>query len=57
MSDEDTVMGRGIGGAKADIPQGRPGWLGIHREGPYLTPQRKGVHDAAKMRGFDEQMV
>ena len=31
-----------------------PGVLGIHIEGPFLNVQRKGVHDAAKLRGLDE---
>ncbi|MCH7830457.1 MAG: N-acetylglucosamine-6-phosphate deacetylase [Proteobacteria bacterium] len=57
ISDDDTVMERGIAAVKAAISQGLPGVLGIHLEGPYLNPQRKGVHDAAKIRGFDEQMV
>jgi len=31
-----------------------PGVLGIHFEGPYLSPQRAGVHDPALMRGFED---
>ena len=29
--------------------------LGIHLEGPFLSPARKGVHDAAKFRTIDEK--
>jgi N-acetylglucosamine-6-phosphate deacetylase len=31
-----------------------PGVLGIHLEGPYLNPLRKGVHDATKFKRLDE---
>jgi len=30
-----------------------PSVLGIHFEGPFLSPERAGVHDPALMRGFD----
>src|SRR5690606_38408101 len=32
------------------IAAGVPGVLGIHLEGPYLAPARKGTHDAARFR-------
>ncbi len=57
ISDDDLVMEQAIAAVDAAISQGLPGVLGIHLEGPYLNPQRKGVHDAAKIRDFDEQMV
>jgi N-acetylglucosamine-6-phosphate deacetylase len=31
-----------------------PGVLGIHLEGPFLNPERKGVHDANHMRPLEE---
>jgi N-acetylglucosamine-6-phosphate deacetylase len=34
----------------AAIAAGVPGVLGIHLEGPYLAPDRRGIHDAAKFR-------
>jgi len=34
-----------------------PGILGIHFEGPYLNPERKGVHDADKIRPVDEKFI
>jgi len=34
-----------------------PGVLGIHLEGPFLSAQRKGVHDPDKMRVMDEEAL
>ena len=31
--------------------------LGIHLEGPYLNPERKGVHDPALMRRIEEEDI
>jgi N-acetylglucosamine-6-phosphate deacetylase len=31
--------------------------LGLHLEGPYLNPKRKGIHDGAYVRQTDEAMV
>ena len=39
---------------EAAIEQGVPGILGIHIEGPFLNVDRKGIHDAAKLRTLDE---
>ncbi|MDF2368486.1 N-acetylglucosamine-6-phosphate deacetylase [Sneathiella sp.] len=39
------------------IAEGMPGILGIHFEGPYLNPARKGVHDAAHIRDIEERFV
>ncbi len=36
---------------------GVPGVLGIHLEGPFLNPERKGVHDPALMRRIDEDDI
>ncbi len=34
-----------------------PGLLGIHIEGPFLNPERKGVHDPAKLRALDAAAI
>jgi N-acetylglucosamine-6-phosphate deacetylase len=34
-----------------------PGVLGIHIEGPFLNPERKGAHDPAKLRTLDASAV
>ena len=34
-----------------------PGVLGIHIEGPFLAHERRGVHDASKLRTIDEEAL
>jgi len=48
ISDDTAVMRAAIDATDAAIAQGVPGILGIHLEGPYLSPDRKGVHNPAK---------
>lgn len=55
ITDDLEVMGRAVAAADQAIAAGVPGILGIHLEGPFLSPERKGVHDAAKIRTIDEQ--
>jgi N-acetylglucosamine-6-phosphate deacetylase len=50
ISDDVEVMSTAIAAAREAIAQGVPGVLGIHLEGPYLAPARKGTHDAGKFR-------
>ena len=56
ISDDADVMARAIDATRDAIAQGVPGVLGIHLEGPYIAPARKGTHDAGKFRvpGADE---
>ena len=54
ISDDLHVVARAIAAVQAAIEAGVPGVLGIHIEGPFLNVQRKGVHDAAKLRELDE---
>lgn len=37
----------------AAIDAGVPGVLGIHIEGPFINPRRKGIHDPARIRAID----
>jgi N-acetylglucosamine-6-phosphate deacetylase len=48
ISDERAVMRDAIAAVEAAISEDVPGVLGIHLEGPYLAPERRGIHDAAK---------
>ncbi len=50
ISDDVAVMRRAIAATAAAIEQGVPGVLGIHLEGPYIAPSRKGTHDASTFR-------
>jgi N-acetylglucosamine-6-phosphate deacetylase len=34
-----------------------PGVLGVHIEGPFLSAERKGIHDRSKFRTLDEQAI
>jgi len=53
ISDDRDVMRAALRAVAAAIAQRVPGVLGIHLEGPFLSPQRKGIHDAAKFRSAD----
>jgi N-acetylglucosamine-6-phosphate deacetylase len=53
ISDDADVMRAAIAAVDAAIEEGVPGVLGIHLEGPYIAPARRGAHDAAKFRTLD----
>ncbi|MEB2232540.1 N-acetylglucosamine-6-phosphate deacetylase [Xanthomonas campestris] len=57
ISDTAEVMAEAIAATRQAIAQGVPGVLGIHLEGPYLSPARKGTHDAQKFRVPDAQEI
>jgi len=57
ISDDVQVMRRAIDAIRAAIAQGVPGVLGIHLEGPYIAPARKGTHDANKFRVPDADEI
>jgi len=50
ISDSVETMREAIRAVDAAMAEGLPGVLGIHIEGPYIAPARKGVHDAAALR-------
>jgi N-acetylglucosamine-6-phosphate deacetylase len=57
ISDDAEVMRAAIAAVDAAISEGVPGVLGIHLEGPYLAPARKGVHDATQFRVPDAREI
>ncbi|PTR32598.1 N-acetylglucosamine 6-phosphate deacetylase [Luteibacter sp. OK325] len=57
ISDDVEVMAKAIDAVNDAVAQGVPGVLGIHLEGPFIAPERKGVHDAAKFRIADASDV
>lgn len=57
ISDDAAVMQHAIAATRDAIAQGVPGVLGIHLEGPYLAPARKGTHDAGKFRVPDDAEI
>ena len=50
ISDDVETMRLAVAAVRQAIAEGVPGVLGIHLEGPYIAPERKGTHDAGKFR-------
>ena len=48
------VMREAVSAVAEAIAIGAPGVLGLHLEGPFLSPERKGVHDAGKFCQLDQ---
>jgi len=57
ISDDLGKVKRAIDAVAAAVTEGVPGVMGIHIEGPFLSPARKGVHDEAKFRPLDEEAL
>ena len=57
ISDDLQVMRAAITATHDAIAQGVPGVIGIHLEGPYIAPARKGTHDVSKFRVPDADEV
>ena len=57
ISDDLDVVARAIDAVREAIAGGVPGVLGIHIEGPFLNEERRGVHDASKLRELDAGAV
>ena len=54
ISDEPGAIARAIAAVREAIAAKVPGVAGIHIEGPFINPERRGAHDAAMIRGLDE---
>lgn len=57
ISDDLHVLAAAIGAVDHAIAEGAPGVVGIHVEGPFISADRKGVHDESKVRILDRQAV
>ena len=57
ISTDLEVVAQAIRATRGAIAAGVPGVLGIHIEGPFLSVERKGVHDQAKLRELDASAV
>ena len=52
ITDTRPAIRAAIEGVAAAIGAGVPGILGIHLEGPFLSPQRIGIHDPSRLAAF-----
>lgn len=57
ITDTRSRMQEAVAAANAALAARLPGLLGIHVEGPFLNPLRKGVHNPALMRPLDDEDV
>jgi len=57
ISDELDVIHQGLEATEQAIKTAVPGVLGIHIEGPFLNEERRGVHDARKLRQLTREIV
>ncbi|THD80531.1 MAG: N-acetylglucosamine-6-phosphate deacetylase [Phenylobacterium sp.] len=54
ISDDLSVLEAAIVAVRQALAAGAPGVLGVHIEGPFLSPRRKGIHELSKLRAMDE---
>jgi N-acetylglucosamine-6-phosphate deacetylase len=57
ITDSPGVTARAVAAVKQAIADAVPGCLGLHLEGPFLSPERRGAHDANLIRTMTEPDV
>ncbi|MDC0612575.1 N-acetylglucosamine-6-phosphate deacetylase [Vibrio sp.] len=57
ISDSDNTIRLGIEACKRYMSQHKHQVLGMHLEGPYTNPKRKGIHPEAQLRQPNEEMI
>ncbi|MES2336888.1 MAG: N-acetylglucosamine-6-phosphate deacetylase [Pseudomonadota bacterium] len=57
ISETPDRIAAALDAADAAIAADVPGVVGVHIEGPFLNPERKGIHDAARFRALDAEML
>lgn len=57
ISDRWEVMVRAADGIRQGMKQGVPGLRGVHFEGPYLSRERKGIHQESVIRPVDSGAI
>lgn len=57
ISDTREKMAEAVSAARAAIGAGVPGVLGIHLEGPFINPEKKGAHDARFIRAIEDEDI
>jgi N-acetylglucosamine-6-phosphate deacetylase len=54
ISDDLDAVSAAIDATRAAMAEGVPGVRGVHIEGPFLNPKRKGIHELSKLRRIDD---
>ena len=57
ISDTRDKMAAAVAAAHKGLAEDIPGLLGVHIEGPFLNPARKGVHDPRYMRPIEDEDI
>ena len=57
ISDDASKISAAMDAARMAITAGVPGVLGVHIEGPFLNPARKGIHDPTKLRPISNSEI
>jgi N-acetylglucosamine-6-phosphate deacetylase len=57
ITDTRERMAEAVEAVREGLAAGIPGLLGIHLEGPFLNPERKGVHEPKYMRPIEDEDI